>query len=248
MQTCRPGFSSCALAQAAFAAEPIIIHVTHHRRLVVFPFTSPPRCRLPPLVLVIMRSTRCSKPDMPVSPPNTRSRARARNDGTVPEVVGKRRRGHGAHDGDLDAGDDDLVNDEPAYDDSWHDGRDRSPSRSRSRSLSVIPTSEMPPLTLPAPDDAAVRALGLSQSARPGATALSLEYEHLVRMREGHFTRSRPDPATAPTEGKRNWNELSISEAAWIRLEEVGVINKGRSWTSRVGLDDSGDREYTFAP
>lgn len=201
-----------------------------------------------------MRSTRRSKPDAPSSPPNTRSRARARNGGTVPTIPGKRRRSENVPDYDSDG-----VNDSPdnaELDDSDDDdvpshfrsrsssrsrSRSRSLSRSRSRSLSVIPTSEMPPLTMPAPDDPAVRALGLSQSARPGAATLTLEYEHLVRMREGHF--HQPRPATPPADRERDFRRLSLSEAAWIRLEEVGVINKGRSWTSRVGLDENGDRE-----
>lgn len=188
-----------------------------------------------------MRSTRFSKTDAAVSPPNTRSRARARNDGGVPSVTGKRRRVADSDGVESDGADGTVANAEH-YHGSRYAARFRSRSRSRSRSLSVIPTSDMPPLTLPAPDDAAVRALGLSQSARPGAQPVTLEYEHLVRMREGHFYRPRP---TTPPERERNWNELSISEAAWIRLEEAGVINKGRSWTSRIGLDEHGDREYT---
>ena len=193
------------------------------------------------VITPIMRSTRFSKADAPVSPPNTRSRARARNDGGVPAVTGKRRRVDDTDDDEANGADDNVV-DSKSDDDNRYIARDRSSSRSRSRSLSVIPTSDMPPLTLPAPDDAAVRALGLTQSAKPGAQPVTLEYEHLVRMREGHFYRPRP---TTPPERERNWNELSISEAAWIRLEEAGVINKGRSWTSRIGLDENGDREYT---
>ncbi|RSH80906.1 uncharacterized protein EHS24_008334 [Apiotrichum porosum] len=110
--------------------------------------------------------------------------------------------------------------------------------RSRSRALSTIPMASMPPLTVPAPDDVAVRALGLAQSARPGAGVLSLEHEQLVRMREGHIYRPRPG---RKVDADRNWRVLTLSEAAWTRLEEVGCVGKGRAWTAREGYDDHGE-------
>ncbi|BEI91924.1 uncharacterized protein CcaverHIS019_0407440 [Cutaneotrichosporon cavernicola] len=116
--------------------------------------------------------------------------------------------------------------------------RPLSRHRSRSRSLSVIPTVDMPPLTHPAPDDSAVRALGLLQSSRPGAAALSLNRDHLIRMREGHFARARP---TRKKDKNRDWKNLTMSEAAWTRLEEIGCVTKGRSWTAHEGYDDDGN-------
>jgi hypothetical protein len=98
----------------------------------------------------------------------------------------------------------------------------------------------MPPLTHPAPDDAAVRALGLAQSSRPGAATLSLNRDHLIRMREGHFTRARPG---RKKDAGRNWKNLTMSEAAWTRLEEIGCVTKGRAWTTHEGYDDEGNRE-----
>jgi hypothetical protein len=86
----------------------------------------------------------------------------------------------------------------------------------------------------------AVRALGLAQSARPGAGVLSLEHEQLVRMREGHIYRPRPG---RKVDADRNWRVLTLSEAAWTRLEEVGCVGKGRAWTAREGYDDHGERE-----
>ncbi|GMK57296.1 hypothetical protein CspeluHIS016_0401300 [Cutaneotrichosporon spelunceum] len=116
--------------------------------------------------------------------------------------------------------------------------RPLSRHRSRSRSLSIIPTVDMPPLTYPAPDDCAVRALGLPQSSRPGAATLSLNRDHLIRMREGHFARARP---TRKKDKNRDWKNLTISEAAWARLEEIGCVTKGRAWTAQEGYDDDGN-------
>jgi hypothetical protein len=99
----------------------------------------------------------------------------------------------------------------------------------------------MPPLTHPAPEDAAVRSLGLMQSARPGARPLCFNPEQLVRMREGHFYRPRPE---RKTDIKRNWRLLSLSEAIWNGLEETGCITKGKAWTCREGYNDTGECEY----
>lgn len=133
------------------------------------------------------------------------------------------------HDNDNDSND---INDNPTH-------RRRSPSRSRS--LSVIPTVHMPPITLPSPNDAAVRALGLAQSARPGTEVLTLSREDVVRMREGHLPPRCPIRHTAEP---RDWKKLNLSEAAWARLEECGGATKGRSWTTREGCDVDGEREW----
>ncbi|WOO85883.1 Forkhead box protein J3 [Vanrija pseudolonga] len=103
--------------------------------------------------------------------------------------------------------------------------------------LEIIPTVFKRPLTLPAPNDAAVRALSFSQSAKPGVGDISLDREELVRLREGHFHTPRLGRGS---EG-RNWAKMTLSEAAWIRVEEVGAVTKSRSWTARVGYDDSGE-------
>lgn len=106
--------------------------------------------------------------------------------------------------------------------------------------LEIIPTVFKRPLTLPAPNDAAVRALSFSQSAKPGVGDISLDREELVRLREGHFHTPRLGRGS---EG-RNWAKMTLSEAAWIRVEEVGAVTKSRSWTARVGYDDSGECEW----
>jgi len=95
-------------------------------------------------------------------------------------------------------------------------------------------------VTHPKSEDPAVRALGLSQSARPGSRALSFEPEQLIRMREGHFFRPRPE---RKTDIKRDWRRLSMSEAIWNGLEEAGHVAKGRAWTAREGYDEEGNRE-----
>lgn len=96
----------------------------------------------------------------------------------------------------------------------------------------------MPPLTVPAPNDVTVRALGLAQSARPNGAVLTLEHEQLLRMREGHFY--RPSPGR-DSDADRNWDLFTLSEAAWTRLEEIGCVSKGRAWTAREGYDDHGE-------
>ncbi|TXT07107.1 hypothetical protein VHUM_03277 [Vanrija humicola] len=103
--------------------------------------------------------------------------------------------------------------------------------------LEIIPTVFKRPLTLPAPNDAAVRALSFSQSAKPGVGDISLDREELVRLREGHFHTPRPRRGSQG----RNWAKMTLSEAAWIRVEEVGAVTKSRSWTARVGYDDCGE-------
>jgi hypothetical protein len=140
---------------------------------------------------------------------------------------------------ELDAGDQsggDESNNFSENEQQLTDSRQPQPRR-RSRSLSVIPTVSMPPLTHPAPEDSAVHTLGLSQSAPPGAQSLSFDPEQLVRMREGHFFRPRPE---RKQDIKRNWRHLSLSEAIWTRLEEVGSVGKGRAWTAREGYDEDG--------
>lgn len=139
-----------------------------------------------------------------------------------------------------------VEDDQPDDDDIEGEGegegksRPLSRHRSRSRSLSIIPTVDMPALTHPAPDDAAVRALGLPQSSRPGAATLSLERDHLIRMREGHFARAQPG---RKKDKNRDWKKFTLSEAAWTRLEEVGCVTKGRAWTAHEGYDDDDERE-----
>lgn len=127
--------------------------------------------------------------------------------------------------------DDESSDEEDDNDDSRDRGRE-------SRQLSVIPTEFMPPLTVPAPDDAAVKTLGIAQSARSGADTLSFEQAQLIRRREGHFFRSRPE---RKADVGRDWRRLTISEAAWTRLEEIGCISKGRAWTAREGFDEEGE-------
>lgn len=136
-----------------------------------------------------------------------------------------------------------LADDEADDDDDGDDARPPSRHRSRSRSLSIIPTVDMPALTYPAPDDAAVRALGLPQSSRPGAATLTLDRDHLVRMREGHLARARPG---RKKDENRDWKKFTLSEAAWTRFEEVGGVTKGRAWTAHEGYDEDGEREYSL--
>ncbi|KAL1405540.1 hypothetical protein Q8F55_009178 [Vanrija albida] len=122
-----------------------------------------------------------------------------------------------------------------APDDDEHPAPDPARTEREDSPLEIIPTVFKRPLTLPAPNDAAVRALSFSQSAKPGVGDISLDREELVRLREGHFH--------APRRGGegRNWAKMTLSEAVWIRVEEVGAVTKSRSWTARVGYDDSGE-------